>query len=214
MGGVHGRGPRTVPSRPMGTEAAAGVAPGTRVVRPGCCARLPRPETATTVPHRRPATPLQPTGTAPNGRRSHHPGRSDRQDPARLRPESLMADTVGEILSPCSPANACWSASIPDCASNAPASGRICWRATEARLTRIATAAASTSPGPRTETALSRPSSARPIATGSKNTSTSPLPIRGCNGPATASATLPPSDWKSGKSLPVFLSVRHCSTKD
>ena len=31
--GSTGRGPRTVPSRPMGTEAAAGVAPGTRVVQ-------------------------------------------------------------------------------------------------------------------------------------------------------------------------------------
>ena len=31
--GSAGRGPRTVPSRPMGIEAAAGVSPGTRVVQ-------------------------------------------------------------------------------------------------------------------------------------------------------------------------------------
>ena len=52
--GLAGRGPRTVPSRPMGMEAAAGVAPGTRVVQ---------------------SAALAPDGRDPAGLRTLPPGR-------------------------------------------------------------------------------------------------------------------------------------------
>ena len=127
--------------------------------------------------------------------------------PAPLRPESLVADTVAEILSPHFPGERLLVCLNPRLRQQSARKREELLQATEARLHGSPPPPASTSPGLRTGTAPSRPLLAKLIATGSKNTSTSPSPTRDCTGSATTIGSRPRPDsmastWSAPISMP------------